>query len=193
MFDQMQDFVNDQPYDNGAVSDIPYPDLNPSYQSGEVNIGSSSNAADLSMSGMDTAQTFAPTGVRDEAAYNQALTDALKPFVAPAGSSNPVDAEKGLGGWIKDGIKEFKSLFKDDKGNTNGAMVMLAGSFLKGFMSYPQEKRANDIAEQRVRNETDMVNINQKNLANKSSMGKVNYKPGMIQFVNKRKTFLNGG
>lgn len=86
----------------------------------------------------------------------------------------------GLGeNWLTEGFGKAMGWFDGQKDSTKGAMVTLAGSFLKGLFSYSDEQRKmkamEKSSEASMLRATTEANLSQQKMANASSIGQTNF------------------
>lgn len=89
-------------------------------------------------------------------------------------------AAAGLGGnWLSEGFGKAMGWFDGQKDFTKGAMVTLAGSFLKGLFSYGDEQRKmkslEKSSEANMLRATTEANLAQQKMSNASSIGQTNF------------------
>lgn len=86
----------------------------------------------------------------------------------------------GLGdNWLSEGFGKAMGWFDGQKDSTKGAMVTLAGSFLKGMFSYSDEQRKmkamEKSSEANMLRATTEANLSQQKMQNASSIGQTNF------------------
>lgn len=101
-------------------------------------------------------------------------------FGTPTVMDGNPGATAGLGGnWLTDGFSKALGWFEGQKDQTKGAMVTLAGSFIKGLFSYGDEQRklksSEKIADASMLNATTLAEKTDKQFANASSIGNTNF------------------